>query len=127
VTALVVAFAWFNVSFSDGLGDRTYQPATAAEIQPAYKLGVGNLRVDLSHVSPSTAARVRAKVGIGELKVIVPTTAAVTVNANAKAGDVYVLRRHDDGRDANIQTGTGGGLVIDATVGAGRIDVVRAR
>ena len=30
VTALVVAFAWFNVSLSDGIGDRTYQPATAA-------------------------------------------------------------------------------------------------
>jgi hypothetical protein len=49
------------------------------------------------------------------------------VNAHAKAGDVYVLSRHDDGRDANIQTGTGGALVIDARVGAGRIDVVRAR
>ncbi len=127
VTALVVAFAWFNVSLSDGIGDRTYQPATAAEIQPAYELGIGNLRVDLSHVSPSTAARVRAKVGIGELKVIVPKTAAVTVNAHAKAGDVYVLRRHDDGRDVHIQAGTGSALVIDATVGAGRIDVVRAR
>jgi predicted membrane protein len=66
-------------------------------------------------------------VGIGELKIIVPNTAPVTVNAHAKAGDVYVLSRHDDGRDANIQTGTGGGLVIDATVGAGQIDVVRAR
>ena len=51
----------------------------------------------------------------------------MTVNAHAKAGDVYVLQRHDDGRDATIQTGTGGALVIDARVGAGRIDVVRAR
>ena len=57
VTALVVAFAWFNVSLSDGIGDRAYQPATAAEIQPSYELGIGNLRVDLSHVSPATAAR----------------------------------------------------------------------
>jgi phage shock protein PspC (stress-responsive transcriptional regulator) len=126
VTALVVAFAWFNVSLSDGVGDRTYQPATAAAVQPSYEVGIGNLRVDLSHVSPNTPVKVKAKVGIGELKVVVPATAAVTVNARAKVGDVYVLRSHDDGHDAAVHTGTGGGLVIDATVGAGRIDVVRA-
>jgi phage shock protein PspC (stress-responsive transcriptional regulator) len=126
VTAIVAAFAWFNVSLSDGVGDRTYQPATAAAVQPSYEVGIGNLRVDLSHVSPGEPVRVRTKVGIGELKVIVPTTATVTVNARAKVGDVYVLQSHDDGRDAAIHTGAGGGLVIDATVGAGRIDVVRA-
>jgi phage shock protein PspC (stress-responsive transcriptional regulator) len=126
VTALVVAFAWFNVSLSDGVGDRTYQPATAAAVQPSYEVGIGNLRVDLSHVAPNTPVKVKAKVGIGELKVVVPATAAVTVNARAKVGDVYVLRSHDDGHDAAVHTGTGGGLVIDATVGAGRIDVVRA-
>ena len=126
VTALVVAFAWFNVSLSDGVGDRSYQPATAAAVQPSYEVGIGNLRVDLSHVSANTPVRVKAKVGIGELKIIVPATAAVTVNAQAKVGDVYVLQRHDSGQDASLHTGTGGGLVIDATVGAGRIDVVRA-
>jgi phage shock protein PspC (stress-responsive transcriptional regulator) len=126
VTIVVVAFAWFNVSLSDGVGDRTYQPATTGAVQPSYELGVGNLRIDLSHVSPETPVRLAAKVGIGELKIIVPTTAAVTVNAHAKAGDVYVLQRHDGGQDASLHTGTGGGLVIDATVGAGRIDVVRA-
>ncbi len=126
VTALVVAFAWFDVSFSDGVGDRTYQPATAAAVQPSYKLGLGDLRVDLSHLSPTAALRVKAKVGIGNLKVVVPATSSVTVNARAKAGDVNVLRSHDDGRNASVHTGTGGGLVIDATIGAGRIDVVRA-
>jgi phage shock protein PspC (stress-responsive transcriptional regulator) len=126
VTGIVVAFAWFNVSLSDGIGNRTYQPVTAAAVQPTYNVGIGNLRVDLSHVSPNAPVRIKAKVGIGELKVVVPATAAVTVNAHAKVGDVYVLRSHDDGRDAAIHTGAGQGLVIDATVGAGRIDVVRA-
>ncbi len=126
VTAIVVAFAWFDVSFSDGIGDHAYQPATAAAVLPAYEVGIGKLGIDLSHVSPDTPVRVRAKVGIGELKVVVPATASVTVNAHAKVGDVYVLRRHDNGRNADLHTGTGGGIVIDATVGAGRIDVVRA-
>jgi phage shock protein PspC (stress-responsive transcriptional regulator) len=125
VTAIVAAFAWFDVSLSDGVGDRTYQPAAAADVRPSYKLGVGNLRLDLSHVTPATQTRVRASVGVGELKIIVARDAAVTVNAHAKVGDLYILHRHDDGKNATVQTGSGG-LVLDAKVGAGRIDVVRA-
>jgi hypothetical protein len=49
----------------------------------------------------------------------------VAVDAHAKAGDVYVFNRHDDGRNADVKTGVGR-LTIDADVGAGRIDVERA-
>ena len=48
IAATAVAFAWFNVSLSDGVGDRVYAPATAAAIQPSYEVGIGSLRVDLS-------------------------------------------------------------------------------
>ena len=48
------------------------------------------------------------------------------VSARAKVGDVHVLRLEDSGRNAVVTTGVGGGYVIDARVGAGRIDVVRA-
>jgi phage shock protein PspC (stress-responsive transcriptional regulator) len=122
--AVVAAFSWFDLSLSDGIGDRTYQPAAAVDVRPSYALGIGDLRVDLSHVAGP--AHIKASVGVGNLKVIVPASAAVTVDARVKAGDVYVFNRHDDGTNAAIQTGKGG-LVLDAKVGAGRIDVVRAR
>ncbi|MDX6386967.1 MAG: hypothetical protein QOD85_769 [Gaiellaceae bacterium] len=125
VTSAAVAFSWFDVSLSDGTGNRVYTPTTEAAIAPSYSLGLGDLRVDLSHVNPSTPAHVHASVGIGELKLIVPRDAKVTVNAHAKLGKVFVLGNHDDGRDVVVQTGTGT-LKIDARVGAGRIDVVRA-
>jgi phage shock protein PspC (stress-responsive transcriptional regulator) len=121
--AIIVAFAWFDVSLSDGVGDRAYHP-TAADVRPAYALGVGDLRLDLSHVK--APAHVKASVGIGKLNVIVPRDAAVAVDAKAKAGDVNVFDRHDDGKNAAVQSGEGG-LVLDARVGAGQIDVVRAR
>ena len=79
VTAVVVAFAWFNVSLSDGVGDRTYQPATAAAVQPSYEVGIGNLDIDLSDLPPAAPVHIKAKVGIGELKVVVPSNATVTV------------------------------------------------
>jgi hypothetical protein len=61
-----------------------------------------------------------------ELRIIVPETVSVTASVRAKVGEVYVLSRHDEGRNAEVSTGSGGLLVIDAKVGAGRIDIVRA-
>ena len=127
VAAVSVAFAWFDVGLGDGAGTRVESPATAAELKPSYELGVGNLRVDLSNIGPLTTERqVQAKVGVGELRIIVPPKVSVTASARAKAGEVYVLSRHDDGRNAEVTTDSGGLLVIDAKVGAGRVDIVRA-
>jgi hypothetical protein len=48
------------------------------------------------------------------------------VYARAKVGDVRVLQLRDSGRNAVVRTGAGGGYVIDARVGLGTVDVVRA-
>ena len=69
---------------------------------------------------------VKAKVGVGELRIVVPDGVPVHVYARAKLGDVHVLRLEDSGRNAVIRTGADGGYVIDARVGLGSIDVVRA-
>jgi phage shock protein PspC (stress-responsive transcriptional regulator) len=125
-TATVVAFAWFNVSLGDGVGNHVYAPTSISAVKPQYKLGVGDLRIDLSNIGAvTTATHVDASVGVGELHIVVPRDAAVAVNARAKAGEMFILRRHDSGRDAAVRVGQGP-LVIDAQVGAGRIDVVRA-
>jgi phage shock protein PspC (stress-responsive transcriptional regulator) len=124
--AVVAAFAWFDVSLGDGVGNSTYAPASATAVQPTYKLGIGNLKVDLSQIDATGKHQITARVGIGELKIVVPHNAEVRVDAHANVGEVYVLRNHDDGRNASVHTGTGQ-FVIDAKVGAGRIDVVRSR
>jgi phage shock protein PspC (stress-responsive transcriptional regulator) len=128
VATVVAAFSWFNISLGDGVGNRLYTPSTATAVKPSYDLGVGYLRLDLSGIGPVThATHVTAKVDVGELRIIVPRNTAVSVNAHAKVGDLYVLNQHDGGRNIAVTGGTGGGLlVIDATVGAGRVDVIRA-
>jgi phage shock protein PspC (stress-responsive transcriptional regulator) len=126
-TAVVLAFSWFNVSLNDGVGDHVYAPASVAAIAPSYHLGVGSLRIDLSAIRPpAKALQVTAKVGVGELRIVVPDGARVQVSARAKLGDVHVLRLEDSGRNAIVTTGSRGRYVIDARVGLGRIDVVRA-
>jgi len=126
VTAVVVMFTWFDVSLSDGVGNRTVKPPSPIAIPADYHLGVGNLTVDLSELGPLTRPTVvHARVGVGELRVIVPATARVTVVATAKAGDISALGAHNDGRNTTVRTGSGL-LAVDAHIGAGSIDVVRA-
>src|SRR5205823_2517714 len=121
VTAVVLAFSWFNVSLGDGVGDRVYAPSIAASIAPSYRLGVGSLRIDLSSIQPAAKElHVTAKVGVGELRVVVPDGVPVQVDAHAKLGAVHVLRLTDSGRNAAVKTGTGGGYLIDARVGLGK-------
>jgi phage shock protein PspC (stress-responsive transcriptional regulator) len=124
---VVAAFSWFNVSLGDGVGNGFYTPAGASAVKPSYEMGVGYLKLDLSNIGPVTKeTHVRAKVDVGELRIIVPRNTAVSVNAHAKVGDLYVLNQHDSGRNIDARSGTGGLLVIDANVGAGRVDIVRA-
>lgn len=123
VVAVVATFAWFDVSLGDGVGKHTYTPTARSA---SYHLGLGNLTVDASHLPTTGPVTIRARVGIGKLRILVPRNAAVAVVATAKAGNVHALGRQDDGRHARVVTGSGP-FVVDAEIGAGRIDVVRGR
>jgi phage shock protein PspC (stress-responsive transcriptional regulator) len=123
VAAVVLAFTWFNVSLGDGIGDRT-EVATIQSLQPAYKLGVGDLRLDLSGIDPARPTHVTVKVGIGSLRLVVPPGTSVT--AHAKVGTIHAFGRQISGRNSHYSSHADGNLVVDATIGAGRIDIIRA-
>ena len=128
VAAAAVASV-FHVNVGDGVGDRTYVAAGAMDVHRDYRLGVGSLRVDLRGVPlPVGETPVGARVGIGELRVIVPAGVALRVNATSRAGEVHVLGLSDDGRNAAIRVNHQGlrVLVLDAHVGLGKVDVVQA-
>jgi phage shock protein PspC (stress-responsive transcriptional regulator) len=123
LAAVATAFAWFDVSLGDGVGDRSYMPASATAAAGGYELGIGELTVDLSRVRhPAT---VRAHVGLGRLHVLVRDDTPVLVKAHVKAGSIDTLGHHEDGTNTHVETGSRGGLVVDARVGAGEIEVDR--
>lgn len=127
VAALATALVWFHVSPSAGIGDRYETPTTLASLQPSYHLGIGKLRLDLSQLPPVTQETdIKVRVDVGRLRITVGPTTQVVVHAHAKAGRVNVFQQSDSGRNARLDTGSGE-LVIDASVGAGRIDVERAQ
>jgi phage shock protein PspC (stress-responsive transcriptional regulator) len=122
--AVSVAFAWFDVSLGDGVGDRTEAPASIADVPSRYEIGVGSLKVDLSRLPAGRPVQVKAHVGMGRLEIDVPRDATIALTTHVKAGDIDALGIHDDGRNAKVNTGNGV-MRIDAQVGAGHIEVVR--
>ena len=126
--AAIVA-ATFNVHLGNGVGDRSYVVAGTQDLRSSYKLGIGDLTLDLRDVRFTSAeTHVKARVDIGSLRVIVPQNVALRVRGDAQLGDVQILGRSDDGRNATtsiVQTGKHV-LVLDTHVGIGQVRVTRA-
>lgn len=108
-----------GVSLRGGVGERIYTPDRAVEIRDEYRLGVGSLRLDLSDVDLSgQLKRVTLSSGVGDIEVIVPADADVSIEGRAGAGEVDILGRREDGTSAEV------GLVDYGPGGDGRIDLV---
>ena len=129
LTAAAIVATVFHVDVRNGVGERTYQPALAAGVQREYKLGIGELRLDLTGTRfPVGETLIDARVGIGELNIIVPADVALRATATAQAGEVEVFGRTNDGRNAELSVDTPGlrVLVLDAKVGLGTVHVTRS-
>jgi phage shock protein PspC (stress-responsive transcriptional regulator) len=128
IGAAIVA-STFNVRLGNGVGDRSYVVAGTQDLRSSYKLGVGEMVLDLSDVRFTSAdTHVKARVDIGSLRVIVPQNVALQVSGDAQLGEVHVLDKSDDGRHAEtslVQTGKHV-LVLDTHVGIGQVRVTRA-
>ena len=126
--AAVIAFVSIYVHLGDGVGDRSYSPASEAALHDDYRLGTGKLSLDLSSLAlPAHTTTVDAHLGIGELEVTVPRDATVRVLGHVSWGDADLLGHEENGHNVSSDVGsTEPQLVIDAHVGLGHILVTRA-
>ena len=128
VAAAVVA-ATFNVHLGNGVGDRSYVVAGTQDVRNSYKLGIGEMTLDLRDVRfTSRETHVKARVDIGDLRVIVPQDVALQVRGDAQLGEVHILGKYADGRHARTSIVQSGKhvLVLDTHVGVGQVRVTRA-
>src|SRR5439155_6855040 len=129
LVAAAVFAAIFHVHLGSGVGDRSYVVAGAQDLRPEYKLGVGNMTLDLRNVAlPAGETHVSARVDVGDLRVIVPESVPLRVHGDAQLGQVEVLGRTADGRTVDKRIDQAGArlLILDAHVGVGRVRVLRA-
>jgi phage shock protein PspC (stress-responsive transcriptional regulator) len=128
ISAAAVASV-FHVHLSHGVGNHNYVVTSAAELNRSYTLGVGKLTLDLREAGLGAGeTHLKARVDVGEIRVIVPEGVALRVKAGAQIGQVEVLGKKDDGHHAErIVSQTGEQvLVLDAHVGLGEVHVDRA-
>jgi phage shock protein PspC (stress-responsive transcriptional regulator) len=136
VPALVLALPLAVVAAGDidldgGAGERHYRPASAGEVQPRYKIGMGELTVDLRDAElPAGRTDMEIDVGLGRAELRVPGNVCVTSDVEVGAGAAEVFDRISDGVDVAVaQGGTPAAgqphLHVNASIGAGELVIHR--
>ncbi len=129
LAAAAVTATVFHVDVRNGIGKRVYVPAAVADVHRHYRLGIGELKLDLGDVQlPVGETEVDTRVGVGNLVVTVPPNVALRITASAEIGEARVLDRHADGRNAGVKLNGNGRrvLVLKARVGLGTVQVKRS-
>jgi cell wall-active antibiotic response 4TMS protein YvqF len=130
LTGVLTIGSAIDFPLGGGVGERREQPARVAELREEYRLGIGQLTLDLTDLSLTSIAateRVRVRVGMGQLVVIVPMGPPVRVEARAALGNVQVFEVQDSGFDAVRVVAPSGEPVLELvlSVGLGQVEVRR--
>jgi phage shock protein PspC (stress-responsive transcriptional regulator) len=113
-TALVLAvpagaIAAADIDIDGSIGERTYTPTVPADI-PAdgYKLGTGQLIVDLRDLPWKRGQTIDASahLGIGQMIVSAPSNVCVLGHATGKAGELVVAGEVGHGIDPDVSLGS---------------------
>lgn len=108
----------------------TWAPTAVADVQPAYELGTGVGTLDLTRVEVPKGRTVTtgAEVGVGKLKVVVPSDVTVRVTIQVGVGDIQLPG--DKKEDVDVAPDTEKQLTLSPVKGttgdgkpAGTIDV----
>ncbi|WP_436761122.1 PspC domain-containing protein [Streptosporangium sp. V21-05] len=118
-------------------GNYTWEPATLSEVARTYSVGVGEGRLDLGDLvlPPGSRTIVDASVSVGEISVILPSTARIEVNGSTKFGDVKIDHVVEGGADIEhnkilepevAPKGDVATIVLNIKAGIGDVEVRRA-
>jgi phage shock protein PspC (stress-responsive transcriptional regulator) len=139
IPLVVLASLADSEPLTGGFGERLWQPWTAAEARPAYRLAGGELIVDLSRVrfAPGSTA-VEASLAAGRLLVVVPDEVTAEVRGRAGAGALDLFGSGEDRWGVQVDSsvtappseppkaGAAPTVRLDAHVGYGLVEVRRA-
>jgi phage shock protein PspC (stress-responsive transcriptional regulator) len=117
----------------NGIGDQTFHETDADSVQPVYDCGVGDCTLDLSGISDlGDPITTRLDAGLGDVEVILPSSADVRVTVDPGIGDVRMFGQVD--RNGGYFPGVGsrpwtddGEPEINLTINAGIGDVEVSR
>jgi hypothetical protein len=137
VPVVAVAALAGSVPVEGDVAERTFQPTTAAEVRPSYRLTGGELILDLSRVDFGPGSPpIEASVGGGRILVVVPDEVAANIRGRAGVGSLDLLGEVDSGAqvDSTVTSpaatppaeGEAATVRLDLQTGFGVIEVRRA-
>ncbi len=107
----LVAVSTAEVSLEGGTGDRQYRPQSVGEVQDEYRVGIGNLVLDLTDIDFAERTVVTsASAGLGNVEVRVPRDVDVEVVARAGIGEADLF-------DERVNGGSQQRTVVDNGLG----------
>jgi phage shock protein PspC (stress-responsive transcriptional regulator) len=119
-----------GIDLHGGVGHREYRPVSVAELHPEYRLGVGDLNLDLRNLElPPGTTNVRLSVGVGDAKVRIPKGVCVTTDAAIGVGATDLPDDADHGFDVSVASAAvpraDRQIHVDADLGVGYLQVDR--
>ncbi len=133
LTALLSLGTAVDLPLAGGAGARIERPTSLAGVQGEYRLGLGELTIDLTRLPPpmegAKPVRIRVRVGMGRLVVLLPVHVLASVLGHAGIGDVEVFGRRRSGFDVqygfepDVASGTPIPFALDLSVGVGSVEV----
>ena len=131
---LVMSSGVSNPLKGKAVGDEIHAPQSVMELETLYEHDMGDLTVDLSDLQLDERHDIDVKLGLGDIRVVVPEGVPVSVNAEIGAlGDIDLFGAKEDGFGVSKETfdrGAGdatGHLNLELDVTFGDITVERAR
>ena len=126
--ALAVGFvSAAGIDFDGGVGEREYRPASASAVRDGYRIGMGEVVVDLRDADlPAGDTRLDLDVGIGAARLIVSEDVCVASAAEIGIGAVDVFDRENGGVDLDWEDRPPAAsgvsrVVVDAQIGVGAL------
>jgi phage shock protein PspC (stress-responsive transcriptional regulator) len=128
--ALPLAFvSAAGIDLDGGFGERRERPATLGELEQTYRLGAGQLVVDLRELDlPSGDHPLKVRIGTGHALVLVPEGVCVASSAEIGIGGVAIFGRTSGGIDVDwddarrVRPGIPR-LVLEGDIGLGLMEV----
>lgn len=149
----LAALSLIDVPFHPGIGERSFQPRVLDAVRDHYRLGIGEMQIDLSDLTipEGTRLAVSADQTIGELIITVPDDVNLDISGTVGAGEIEMFDRvgpgfdfeheardddnpHDgesgvgvevNERADSVQPARGRTLVVDFEMGLGSVEVIR--
>ena len=121
--------AALGIDADGGIGQRNYRPANSVDLRDSYKLGIGQLVVDLRDTQlPKGDVPLKIDIGVGDARVLIPNGVCVATDARVGMGNVDVLGNDHGGVDVDYEDvpsapETTTRLLLKANVGIGELKV----